>query len=333
MALTAAERPSPVSETTLEVGGKTYRLATLRATELAPAVPLFRSSFGRRLFSPKWLQRKYACECRGVGAFSCVAFTEGGEAVGALGVLPWPIRFGDRVEVAGQLVDGATAIDHRRHGLFVRLAETVRERSEAAGISFLFGFPNPYSFPAFVRKLGYQHLDDLVEHRLPVRAVGVERLARRAGPLRPLYERHVQRTLRAYLPTDPVLENSLLAEGFAGTDRDRAFHAYKSSFAGSRVLAVDGGRVWLKVRRGLLIGDLEASSEADLDRTVRALERLAARLGVHQILFQASKGTRSSTFFASRFRTLPGLPVIYRDLRSQIPSEKLRFTFGDLDNF
>jgi hypothetical protein len=135
------------------------------------------------------------------------------------------------------------------------------------------------------------------------------------------------------VPADPVLENSLVGEGFAGIGRDREFHAYKASFNGSRVLAVDGGRAWVNLQHGLLIGDLEASSEAEMDTTLRALERLARRLGLHQVVFQVSEGTRFSPFFESRARTLPGLPVIHRNLGSEIPAERLRFTFGDLDNF
>jgi len=333
VASTVTERPDLRAETTFEVRGATYRLAVLRGPEMAPLMPLYRDAFGRGLFSSEWLTRKYACERRGVGGFSCAAFTQSGEAAGSVGVLPWPVRFGDRVETAGQMVDVATGSAHRGRGLFVRLAEMAREVCEAAGVSFLFGFPNEAAYPIWINKLGYQHSDDLVEHRLPIRTIWAERVARRVGALRPFYERHVQRTLSADVAADPVLENSVLLEGFAGTDRDRAFHAYKSSFAGSRVLAIDGGRVWLNLRHGLLVGDLEALSEADLDRTAHALERLARRLGVHQILFQASKDTRFSPFFANRFRTLPGMPVIYRNLRSQIPREKLRFTFGDLDNF
>ena len=318
---------------TVEVRGETYRLAVLRGPEMAPLMPLFRDAFGRETFSPEWLTRKYACERHGVGGFACVAFTESGEAAGSVGVLPWPVRFGDRVEVAGQMVDVATGSAHRGRGLFVLCAEMAREMCETAGVAFLFGFPNEAAYPIWMNKLGYEHSDDLVERRLRIRTVWAERIARRAGAMRPLYERHVERTLSAYAAADPVLENSLLHEGFAGIDRDRSFHACKSSFAGSRVLALDGGRVWLSVRHGLLVGDLEASSYADLEKTERALERLARRLGVHQILFQASKNTRFSPFFADRFCTLPGMPVIYRNLRSQIPSEKLRFTFGDFDNF
>ncbi len=322
-----------MSERALGIGGTTYRLACVHGPEMAPLVPLFRKVFRRPDFNLGWLEKKYACQYGGVGGFFCVAFTEGGQAVASFGVLPWPIRFGDRTEIAAQVVDAATDEEHRHRGLFTRLAEMARELCDSAGISFLFGFARPQggSYQGLVR-IGYTHIDDLVEYRLPILTFWVERVARRVGRLHGLYERHLQRTLRAYFPVDPVLDNSLFSEGFAGTHRDRAFHDYKA-FAGNRVLAVDGGRVWLKVRRGLLVGDLEASSEAEMEKAVRVLERLAVRLGIHQILFQSSKGTRFSRFFADRFRPFPCLSVIYQNLRSQIPAEKLRFTFGDLDNF
>lgn len=322
-----------ISESTFEVKGSTYRLATLRASELAPLVPLFLDAFGPRDFNPERLMRKYSYECEGIGGFACVAYAENGDAAGAVGVLPWRVRFGDSVEVAGQMVDISTGSAHRGRGLFVRLAEMAREVCEAAGVSFLYGFPNEAAYPIWLGKLGYEHVDDLVEFRLPVRTLWAERVARRVGPVRPVYERYVERALRPHAPNDAVLGNSLLSEGFAGVERDGAFLAYKTAFGGSRVVALDGGRVWLAVRNGLLVGDLEASSQADLDRTAGALARLAARLGVHQIVFAASKDTRFSSLLARRFRTSPGLPIIYRNLSSEIPTKKLRFTFGDLDNF
>src|SRR5207247_89319 len=182
--------------------------------------------------------------------FVCAAFTEGGEPGGSVGVLPWRVRVGDRVEGAGQMVDVATGNAHRGRGLFVRLAELAREVCEDAGVGFLFGFPNEAAYPIWINKLGYAHVDDMVEHRLPIRTLWAERVARRARPLQPLYERHVARSLRRHGAREPVLRNSLLAEGFAGVERDEAFYAYKAAFAGSRVVELDGGRVWLSVRHG-----------------------------------------------------------------------------------
>jgi hypothetical protein len=326
------EQASLTAESTFESKGAAYRLAALRGSELAPVLPLFRDAFGKD-FDADRLARKYACEAGGLPAFVGVAFAENGEAAGSVGVLPWPVRFEGRGETAGQMVDVATANAHRGRGLFVRLAEFARELCESAGVGFLFGFPNEAAYPIWMNKLGYEHIHDLVEYRIAVRTLWAERAARRSGAVAGLYERHRERTLRPYAPADPVLENSLVHEGFAGIERTREFHAYKSAFNTSRVLALDGGRVWVNLQHGVLIGDLEAQDEPGMDRELRALERLARRLGLHQIVFQVSKGTRFSPFFESRARTLPGLPVIRRNLSSEIPAERLRFSFGDLDNF
>ena len=318
----------------VDIEGTTYRLEQVGPSQLAPLVPLFRDVFARRDFTVDWLNKKYGCEYDGVRGFSCVAFTQSGTAVASMGVLPWPIRFGDRIELAAQLVDAATHPEHRRRGLFALTGQMAVEICDAAGIAFIFAFPDTerHSYAGFIRHVGFSHIHDLIEYRLPIRTLWAERLARRAGPLNTLYEQRLQKTLDAYAPGDPILENSLLSEGHAGTHRHRAFHEYKS-FAGGRVLEFDGGRVWLKVLRGVFVGDFEASSETNVLKTTRALEDIARRLGIHQILFQTSGKTRFARFFNERCSGLPRLTVLYRNLRSQIPAEALRFTSGDLDNF
>lgn len=318
---------------TLELRGATYRVEVLRAAELARVIPLFEDAFGGRTFDPESLRRKYACEHDGVSGFACVAFDDRGEAAGAVGVLPWGVRHGDVVETAGQLVDVATHSTHRGRGLFVALADEARTVCEEAGVAFLYGFPNAEAYPIWIHKLGYEHIQDLAEYTLPVRTIWVEKLSHRFAPLGRLYGRYAGRVLAARTPSDPTLANSLARDGFACVDRDRSFHAYKASVGGARVLHLAGGRAWVKPRHGLLVGDLEASSDAELDHAMRSLRSLAARLGLHQIVIQASKDTRFATYFSSRTGSSRELPVIYRDLGSKIPRDTLRFTFGDLDNF
>lgn len=324
------------SDRKIEVRGNTYRLTCLRGAAMAPVVPLLFGTFKRPEFTLGWLQKKYSCKFGGVEGFSCAALTETGEAAACVGVLSWPIRFGERTELAAQMVDVATHDAHRRRGLFTQLGETVREICDAAGFSFLFGFAHPKgpAFPGWVGSLGYTHLEEvsLVEYAIPVRTLWMERLARRAGPLDAIYDRWLERRLKPHLRRDPVPANSFLAEGLAGTDRDARFFDYKK-LLGNQVLTVEGGRVWVKIKHGLIVGDMEAATETEIEKTMRALERLAARSGIHQVVFQLSKGTRFSRFFERRVQARPGLNVIYRNLRSQILPEKLRFTLGDLDNF
>ncbi len=300
---------------------------------MAPLLPLLHDAFPGKVFTQDWLSKKYACESEGLSGFACVAYDESGKAAGSVGVLPWPVRYGERVETAGQMVDVATAPAHRGRGLFVLCAEMARQVCEDAGAGFLFGFPNEPAYPIWINKLGYEHIHDLLAFRLPVATVWAERLAAKVAPLRRPYELYAERGIAKRAPHDGVLQNSLLAEGFAGVDRDAAFHQYKTAFTGCRVVELDNGRVWVEVGYGLLVGDFDGQTEAGLLAEVASLRSLARRLGLHHVLFQASQDTRFTRFLTPTFRTTPGMPVIYRNLSSQIPSERLRFSFGDFDNF
>src|SRR5262249_37854272 len=229
--------------------------------------------------------------------------------------------------------DVATASAHRGRGLFVLCAEMARQVCENAGVGFLFGFPNEAAYPIWINKLGYQHIHDLVEYRLPIVTVWAERLAAKVALLRGPYDFYVEHALARRAPHDGVLQNSLLAEGFAGVNRDAAFHQYKTTFTRCRVVEVDNGRVWIGVGHGLAVGDFDGLTEASLMAEGAALRSLARRLRPHHVIFQASKDTRFDRYLASLFRMTPGMPVIYRRLSSEIPSERLRFSFADLDNF
>lgn len=323
--------PTPI-ETEFVSRGETYRLAVLHGGELAVLSPLLQEVFGRRGFTPDWIARKYALERRNVRGFACAAFAQDGRPVATVGVLPWPIRYHGRVELAAQIGESSTAPAHQGRGLFVRLVELAHEVCDASGLAFVIRFPNENSFPITVTKLGYVHLGDLVEFQRPVRTVWGERIGGRSG-LGGAYARYVERTLRRRGEASPNGLSSALAEGYAGVDRDAAFLAYKADFGGSRVVDLGEVRAWLAVRHGALVGDIEATSDAALRRGLDSLERLARRLGVHRLLFQSSPDLRLARILSSQLPIAARRPVAYFDLRSQIPRDALRFTLGDIDTF
>ena len=107
----------------------------------------------------------------------------------------------------------------------------------------------------------------------------------------------------------------------------------KKEIADGTIVAVSTGIGQRIPREEMIAVAMRVWPQAEIEETMRALQRLAARFGIHQVLFQLSKGTRFSRFFEGRVPVRPGLNFVYRNLRSQIPPEKLRFTLGDLDNF
>jgi len=312
--------------------GATYRLAILHGHEIEVISPLLLEVFGPRGFTPEWVRRKYAWERDGVQAFACVAFADDDRPVAVVGALPWPMRYGEHVELMTQLADCATSPVHQGRGLHVRLVELVHEVSAAAGLTLVFRFSNELSFAITTSKLGYTPLDALVEYNRPVRTMWAERVARRAGRDGP-YERYLERVIAPY--EDPVqpLASSALAEGYAGVERDGAFFDYKKTFGESRVLSLDGAQVWLAVRHGILVGDMTAPSDEELGRGLDALVRLARRIGAHRVLFQASRDIRLSRYLATRLPEARTRHISYFDLGSKIPADALRFTLGDIDTF
>jgi hypothetical protein len=325
-----AEGTPRLAQTTFEANGGAYRLAVLYGHEIEVISPLLLEVFGPRGFTPEWVRRKYACEREGVHAFACVAF-DGSRPVSVVGMLPWPIRFGDRVELAGQHADSATSAAHRGRGLHARLVHLSHTVCAAAGMTFVFRFSNDHSFAITTSKLGYAHLGDLVEFHVPVRTVWAERLARRTG-LGEAYDRRFERITEPFVDSEP-LASSALAEGYAVVDRDRTYFDYKEAFGRSRVLRLDGARVWLALRHGLLVGDMAAPSEAELGRGLDVLGRLARRLGAHRLLFQAPDDIMLSRYLTTRLPVTRRRPCAYFDLGSKIPMDALRFTFGDIDTF
>ena len=323
---------APLVETSLTSRGETYRIAVLYGRQIDVISPLLLEVFGPRGFTPDWVRRKYACERDGRRAFACVAFAEQGRPVAAVGALPWPIRYGDRVELATQLADCATSPAHQGRGLHVRLVQLVHEVSAGAGMTFVFRFSNDLSFAITTSKLGYTPLDELAEYHWPIRTVWAERVARRAR-LGSGYDRHVARVTEPHVDSGAPLASTVLAQGHAGVERDRAFFDYKEAFGGSRILSLADARVWLTVRHGLLVGDMDAGSDAELDRGLDALARLARRLGAHRILFQASPDIRLSRHLSTRLPQARTRHISCFDLSSKIPAGALRFTFGDIDTF
>ena len=319
-------------ETSLTSRGETYRIAVLYGREIEVISPLLLEVFGPRGFTPEWVRRKYACERDGARAFACVAFAADGSPVAVVGALPWPMRYGEQTELATQLADCATSPAHQGRGLHVRLVNLVHEVSAAAGMTFVFRFSNDLSFAITTSKLGYVPLEDLVEYDRPIRTLWAERVARRAG-LAAAYDRRVERITERYVDHGPPLASSVLAEGYAGVDRDRAFFDYKEAFEGSRVLRLEGARVWLRTGHGVLVGDMDADSDAELGRGLDALERLGRRLGVHRLLFQVSPYIRLSRYLAMRYPPSRTRHISCFDLCSKIPRDALRFTFGDIDTY
>jgi hypothetical protein len=122
-----------------------------------------------------------------------------------------------------------------------------------------------------------------------------------------------------------------MTEGLGGISRDEGYLLYRT-YSLSRVIRIGSARIWMRVRGGLVIGDLQVG-DADFLSTIEALRRLARQAGLAGISFIVSVGTAVHRQFAMQYTAEPSFPVLFQDLGSPIPLEQIRFSYSDIDIF
>ena len=115
------------------------------------------------------------------GKFCPTALASNGDKlVGAYMLWPVSVSVGSKNVSAAQSMDTMTHPENQGQGIFTNLANACYQIAETRGIQILYGFPNPLSYPGFVRKLGWNHIGDITHWVRPIKPS----LYRHASPLK-----------------------------------------------------------------------------------------------------------------------------------------------------
>ncbi len=119
--------------------------------------------------------------------------------------------------------------------------------------------------------------------------------------------------------------------GFGGVYRDDRYLKYKT-YSETKVIKIGNAKVWIKIQNGFVIGDIEMTGN-DFEALINGIKKIAKRVGTANIFFQVSPGTRLHTLFTEKYKPAPSFPIIFLDLGADIPLNKLKFSFADIDIF
>ena len=95
------------------------------------------------------------------GTCPAVVALDGETVAGFYTLWPARVRLGQEVVLAGQSMDTMTHPDYQGRGIFIRLAKACYDLAASRGYELLYGFPNPASYPGFVRRLDWNHTGDI----------------------------------------------------------------------------------------------------------------------------------------------------------------------------
>lgn len=309
-----------------------YRIERFGPEHLEAFATVFEAAFGRKL-DRGYFARKQDTEVFGAMHVGYMAYASDGAAAAYYGVFPCMVTFNGQQYLAAQSGDTMTHPDHQGKGLFTALAQHTYALCRELGIHLVFGFPNANSYPGFVRKLAWEHVNDLHAYVVQVRTLPWVRL-KRMLKLPEAAHRAWCATVLGLCAKGGPFANPVLQDGVAGVDRSPAFFEYKT-YEPKHVIRLHGIDVWVKVNDDfLLIGDLGRCDRRTFTKVVGSLKRLAACMGLHHLRYHCTEGAYFQAFFAESGREMETTyPVGGINFSHEIALSSFHFTMADNDGF
>lgn len=307
-----------------------YRIERLDKNRVNDLSRLHKAIYNSR-FPNDHFAKKYDTAFTDVQYVGYIAYDRENNPIAYYGVIPCFIQYNGKIMLAAQSADTMTHPLHRYKGLFVKLAQCTYDLCKENGILFVFGFPNQNSRKGLVDRLGWTITENMYRFTIPVKSIPIETLFGKFGWKKWIYEKHSKGVLKSFLTNEKGLSNSSIMEGFGGVYRDNKYLEYKT-YSRTIVVAVGNARVWIKIKNGLDIGDIDLGNE-EPTFIIDSLRVIAKRLGVTQISFQISPGTRLYSLFEREFEAIPSFPIGFKDFGAGISFHKIKFTFADIDIF
>ena len=309
-----------------------YRIEKLNDDNIESLLPLYEKAFGKSI-SLIELKAKFNTQKWGLNNVGFVSFYEG-KAVGFYGVFPCEVEVdGEKVLIA-QSGDTMVDVKHRRQKLFVTLAKKTFEFCKANNVALIYGFPNQFSFPSFVKKLDWIHIHNIVAHSFKVKCIPFLTLERLLKVPKSIFSKYQHWVLSNKCVQPSYYQSINNSVNDISVIKDSKFIAYKSYFK-KYFLSINKKVIWVKpTSMYLLIGDVEKCTKEEFDVILKKLKRLCFTLGIPHLRFQCSENSVLNTFVKEDGVKLDmEYPVGCLALNPAIKAEKFKFTLADYDTF
>jgi hypothetical protein len=299
-----------------------YRVKRLTENNIVDLEQLYAAVYKKKSV-PSYFQKKYETAYTGVSYIGYIAYKDA-LPIAYYGVIPCFIHYENSLILAAQSADTMTHPEHRYKNLFFDLSNKCFELCKQNGIRLIFGFPNQNSYHGAI-KLGWQMSEIMDCFKIPVSISPFAKLLTRSN------KKDSAIVFKKYITGENGLGNSAIKDGYAGVFRDENYLSYKT-FSKTYVLQIVNSRIWINVKNGLNIGDIDVK-ENDFHTVINTIKKLAAKLGTATIFFHACKNTSLHALFEQNFDHFPSFPVLFQNFNESIDIKKIKFTLADIDIF
>lgn len=306
-----------------------YQFEQLNDSNIHHLVYLYKQVF-RTNYSIDFIKAKYGSKYTGINAQGHFAFYKS-KPVAFHGAIPVVMQQGKKKELCAQYGDAMTLKSHAGNGLFTILGEETDALLKTLGVRFAWGFPNQNSEYGYVNKLEWQGKSRMQCYILKTKTLPTEQLLRKTKVFSKISQNRIEKKLHdLIIPKEALCSIDL--EKMGGIERSNNFYEYRS-FTPNYFIQLNGTKVWIKPKGGLLVGDLEVKSEEQVFSSILDLKKLAVDLGLHQVIIQASPNSKLNQILKNKYQAIDSWLIGYKIFNSEIDLDKLQFTYGDLDTF
>lgn len=306
-----------------------YQFESLNESNIHHLVYLYKQVFGTD-YTLAFIKAKYGSDYTGISAQGHFAFFSG-KPVAFHGAIPVIMQQGEKKELCAQYGDAMTLKSHTGNGLFTILGEKTDNLLKKLNVKFVWGFPNQNSEYGYVNKLNWQGTERMQCYIIKVNSFPMEQILRKTKVFSKIGEQRIENKLRGLIIPKQDLY-SIDTEKLGGINRSSNFYDYRN-FTSNYFINLNGTKVWVKPKGGLLVGDLEVVSETQVLKTIEDLKALASELGLHQLVIQASPKSKLNLILKTKFNAIDSWLIGYKNFNSEFDLTKLQFTYGDLDTF
>jgi hypothetical protein len=306
-------------------------LKRVDAGSQADLIPIFKSAFGQDPGINE-LSQKHSTDFAGCRDIGYIAYSENNQPAAFYGVFPLEVRINGTPFLVAQSGDTMVAKEHEKRGLFTLLATETYKLCRACKITGVFGFPSPSSYPGFVKKLQWLHIENINRYQFLIPTIPLAEISMRYGIFKQITLKWHRFLTRLFLEGAPF-EGSILSEGLDGVRRSDGYWKYKLSSSRIKLIRVRHCDIVIKFDANLGVGDVNYATANDLKRVIFRLKVLCFFGGINRIAFYVSPDTKLDRDLSKIAKPNKGLPVGFLSFDDGVDMSKLKFCYLDMDTY
>lgn len=305
-----------------------YKIIRLSDEKFTDLKLIYKSAFGTDPNLDE-LKRKFNTSSFVEKNVGYIAYSNANEPAAFYGVFPCFMHINGKKTLVCQSGDTMTHANHRRKGLFVKLAQKTYDLCDELGIELVFGFPNENSYPGFVKKLAWKHENNIYCYRIKCQSKFLLLFKK-------IYINSISSKKQLeVLTTNFRNYNSLIDETNNNLiPRDVLMHNYKQYFE-KYLIEIRGKLIYLKPSKEYLyVGDIENCSFQEFKKIVNELKKISNKLNIPFLRFNLSSGSKFEIFVKKIAEKMSvNYPIGYTNFTKERSLKNVNFSHLDYDTF